>query len=95
MVRRCLAIGLVHDRCFVKGSSSLAYLGCSTLLTKGFLLSMREERILILKSRAWPEDSQGLLEVGIPEADNKMASGMPDIYKGSIPVEECWRKGDW
>lgn len=33
---------------FVKGSSSLTYLGNTTLLTRGFLLSMGEGRILIL-----------------------------------------------
>lgn len=56
MVRRCLVIGLVYDRCFVKGFFFFVYLGCFIFLIKGFFFSMREERILILKSRVWFED---------------------------------------
>lgn len=43
-----LAIGLVYNRCILRGSPFLAYLGYSILLTEEFLHSMGEGRILIL-----------------------------------------------
>lgn len=55
---------------------------------------MGRKNINAIQRGARPEYFQDLLEVSIPEVDNKMEFGELDIYYGSIPVEECWRKQD-